>query len=1195
MGFIWTTQLQNGVTGTLAGSAIPVRVALMSRAPRLTQESASAQISSYKNVTTMASLLSRAGWQEVSVSGYTRQSVTATTTTIGVNNYFALNSDVTFTLADTHVEAMVILGFPVFTAYKQVAVSSGQAFDAFCTPLANGSLTAEAAAQALDPICRTEEELVLYATDSPFTDNGPTTFRHGDAVSAQTDSVSGVKWVFGWATDNGALSAVAAGPVSLKLGAPPFEGTRIQHVWLTPQRVNYIANPSFEYSAGFWQSNNGALSIVTESTGYPSGRVGYVSGPATVSTFPQYSPTDRLYLRSTKFFPKGNVFTFQVMAKGSGFVRVGLANYNRDYTESTADWGLNDDFFFQEWELSEDHYTLLQGTREFPDTGYEAGLLLEVRGVLTDVNNFSTYQQPHISIDQCIVEEGSLLDWPYFDGDTTYGATGDHQWYGLDSADKVGKSYSLWYNHKRDINGRLFSRRVDDNSLYTSYDAQRDSMLSEWVPAGVAVVPHWGALEVDDSFLPPVDNSATTLAVELWPEMSQFFGVFEIVSTTTTSITIKVVGEGKYPISRAFIKSGTNAVAATISARPWVGTRADQINAALETLYDTSVAQLVTVTWPPVPAFLSSSLYIERGSSRSPQSFVNIPLTSATSTGFGLVSTTAFAASVTVSTTGATATSSGASFNHVFSLVASATNAPATGVSYDAGVSSSTNISSIAASSSAFDGAALAVYPIDLTAQPIATATGTTYNSGVSANAGIIGAAATAVSFDAYTGMGMAPTTGIGSGVTNNVVPLINDAPNPVTGVSVTYVTNPTISTTWNAVANWTLPADPDLASVKVRWTINSVVGAWVTLAATATTYTQAASSGVTHTVEVQTFDTAGFGSTTVPSAAGGVSPLDSVTSLAMSQTGVDRLTATWVAPSGNNRASYTVTVSGGATGTTTELSSATSKVFTVTPGVSTTVTVTPVDNTSGSRSGRSAAVSNTASASPPAAPTVGTWSFSSITINWGAAPVVGAGDTYSLERATNGGAFVQVQNTSALTYTGAVAQDTSYEFRVRAKGTNYSSYSTSVRPHIGHAAFATTTAFSVTNAAFNSYLGHADGVTVPANLINALLWFDYRVGPATVGTGFTTTSGFAAGTRNAYYIQAGGRSASPTGAQGTSGAWSGFYGIDVAGVGGGLYGLEVVNTGWSGTVGGNFRAIGTVSVTGDVPSTSPEVANTYW
>jgi len=62
-----------------------------------------------------------------------------------------------------------------------------------------------------------------------------------------------------------AINTFTPGTTLLKLPSLPYESTNIEHVWLRPQRMNMVANPSFEDSEFGWQvGRTGSLLIDTE-------------------------------------------------------------------------------------------------------------------------------------------------------------------------------------------------------------------------------------------------------------------------------------------------------------------------------------------------------------------------------------------------------------------------------------------------------------------------------------------------------------------------------------------------------------------------------------------------------------------------------------------------------------------------------------------------------------------------------------------------------------------------------------------------------------------------------------------------------------------------------------------------------------------------------------------------------------------
>lgn len=410
-----------------------------------------------------------------------------------------------------------------------------------------------------------------------------------------------------------------------------------------------------------------------------------------------------------------------------------------------------------------------------------------------------------------------------------------------------------------------------------------------------------------------------------------------------------------------------------------------------------------------------------------------------------------------------------------------------------------------------------------------------------------------------------------------------NAAPGTTSTPSITYALDG--SGGWNATASWTLPTDTDLASVKVRWTFGGTAGSWLTLAATATTSTVAAPSGVTASVEVYTQDTGGLVSAT-KTGSGAYTPLHRVSSLTFSQSGLDRGTATWSAPSGSTLASYTVAIVSPAQSYT-DSAATTTRTFTLAPGNTFTVSVTPVDNTG--RAGASRTLALNINAPAPGTPTVSAWSYSTVSLAWTAAVYA---DTYEVERAIGSGDYsVVASGLTSLSYTASVSQDTTYRFRVRAKGSvYYSSYSGEVRPSIGHASYVSSDPYSASatvnlyaNSSGTGSLVGAGGVTVPSNATVTSM-------SVNLSCTFTTSLFCAWSSRDAYYVVNGAVGAKV--AQ-KNNPWQESFGF--AQSGSGLAGILLVGSGWSWTSTGGYRATGTITVSGTQAVTNPAVANGYW
>jgi hypothetical protein len=121
----------------------------------------------------------------------------------------------------------------------------------------------------------------------------------------------------------------------------------------------------------------------------------------------------------------------------------------------------------------------------------------------------------NLHLDNVLAEPDWLLGWPYFDGDTTFGAQGDFSWYGGENL--KGKTYSLWYNHRRACVGRLFAWSIPDNDfVVTDEEVEAQGFIYGWVPAGVRVIPHLDVLREGDIRQPlsPVTGSVIPYKID---------------------------------------------------------------------------------------------------------------------------------------------------------------------------------------------------------------------------------------------------------------------------------------------------------------------------------------------------------------------------------------------------------------------------------------------------------------------------------------------------------------------------------------------------------------------------------------------------------------------------------------------------------------------------------------------------------
>jgi hypothetical protein len=560
---------------SITATPITLKVALLSKAPALEPNDSRAD---WLAVVDMDDLLALPGWEEAQTAGYARTNLTVARETPGDTTYLDVNTTTAvFSTDQCEVQAVAFLINPV-----DLGLGAGN-------------------------------DVVVLVSDTPF--GSTTVLRSGDGISAEVDDTTH-DWIVAW-SDIGEPK-VQEGPIALRRVAPAFETAKVQHAWMLPQRINFIANPSFEGGTTHWRTN-GTLARASRagSGNYPSPWVGDASLSITVDDATRFTPAERLYLLSTSFFPQGDLISFQMQVAGTGIVRVGLVSYEDNYFAPSTDWGMDSRTgLFQEWTLDSTNFTRISGLRKVVDS-YDYALLIEVRSNGVD--------DPALFFDQVLAEEGALADWRYFDGDSDYGAPGDFTWYGnVAFANKQGKSYSLWYNNRRSVAGRLFGRFLDDDTLYTSADEQLDSLVAQWTPAGSVVVPHWDVLKAKDVQSLPQDKSAAPITAAVYPEQSQFFRIFSRASIGAQTVTLNVVGEFGTPVSGAVIEQGGTWYPATVAARPWdaAGLSEEEREALKAPLYDLSVTSEVTVDWVDTITLATATLYLLRGDEDSPSSWV---------------------------------------------------------------------------------------------------------------------------------------------------------------------------------------------------------------------------------------------------------------------------------------------------------------------------------------------------------------------------------------------------------------------------------------------------------------------------------------------------------------------------------------------------------------------------------------------
>lgn len=329
---------------------------------------------------------------------------------------------------------------------------------------------------------------IIMVSNTPFPD--VPVFDNQDAVIARPDNTLGAssnRWLLNWVVPVGGQTTLPMyeGPLAILKGPPTFESAHTLHTWLYPQRVNMIANPSFEGGDTHWKAN-GAKTRPQKAA--PGGGV--------------YSLHIAGNVAESNLFPVtvghgGTEWTIQGMIGGTGKCRVALCSWRSEFDFLYTDWGADAEV----WQLPGDGaYLHIDCLRTAYDSSGYAFVRIETDGA-------------SLVLDNMLAEPGWQIGWPYFDGDTTYGARDDFSWYGGENL--KGQTYSCWYNHRRAVVGRLFAYDISGaDPTVTDEEISEQGLAYRWVPAGTLVVPHLDVLYPNDlqAPVPDVSGNVTSYA-----------------------------------------------------------------------------------------------------------------------------------------------------------------------------------------------------------------------------------------------------------------------------------------------------------------------------------------------------------------------------------------------------------------------------------------------------------------------------------------------------------------------------------------------------------------------------------------------------------------------------------------------------------------------------------------------------------
>jgi hypothetical protein len=345
----------------------------------------------------------------------------------------------------------------------------------------------------------TIENPVLFATTQGI---GQNTVAHTGAVFGQSNSkVDAGSSPFLLSYSYNASTEFLAGYMLLYLSPPQWEPTHTQHIWVQPQRVNLIANPSFERTSGkYWRVgriDGTATYTRSGATNNPAG-LGGVTRPY-CGKVEADSGTGDIVLESN-LFPKTNNWHSVSFFASNGdtsdrYIKFGfVARYGPESLNT---------YICSDAVLIPKNGTSNSGFRE-----YRA--LIDVPDRVTDLQFRIEFTGTTLWVDHVLVDphEGQ---YSYFDGNSKDGLDGDFRWMG--GSGYENKHFSIWYNNYTNTRSRLMGAYDTKDAAY------KPGLLEDWAPTGSNIVAHWDAVTsttpvgwVGDAFYPIVDLYGTPIS-----------------------------------------------------------------------------------------------------------------------------------------------------------------------------------------------------------------------------------------------------------------------------------------------------------------------------------------------------------------------------------------------------------------------------------------------------------------------------------------------------------------------------------------------------------------------------------------------------------------------------------------------------------------------------------------------------------
>jgi hypothetical protein len=250
---------------------------------------------------------------------------------------------------------------------------------------------------------------------------------------------------------------IALGTIVQSPGPSTWESARLQHIYLYPQRVNYIPNPSFEDVGMFGWRGDQAITRVAGGVDSPSNNYGHTAGKVVESvSIPSQGPMRfSAFVRNTTAAPGAATVTLKLMCL--------------DDTSSPL-------------------ATIAGKTRPIYQTWTRVDDILIPADLSAAVIPRIEASVGPLDFDLVLLEAGEALH-DYFDGDYHTGWPGDLSWQGQEA-----QSYSMYYTNRNATAARLFGAY-----LYPQGQVTLPCLVQDWVPTGTQIMTHWDVLSPVDT------------------------------------------------------------------------------------------------------------------------------------------------------------------------------------------------------------------------------------------------------------------------------------------------------------------------------------------------------------------------------------------------------------------------------------------------------------------------------------------------------------------------------------------------------------------------------------------------------------------------------------------------------------------------------------------------------------------------